>query len=253
MIYIYVISVCTCNIYIYIYLYVVIILALIHPYFSNLYIFFGHAALKHSSCATVSILRVCPLAGVAVKDFVLDPALQLSTSTLLQDPALTSLLNLFKQMMQSDAIVFNELYTLLLDKLTPQTSKHGIYNLAKCIAAIAAVASSEKCQSVLDDIILVVNGSDTPSDPMGVSKVKLSLLITGDLGRSIDLSTKNDVASRLKDIYLGFFESTSEELKNAAAYSLGNAAVGSPATFLHAIVGQLDEENKKHQYLLLSP
>jgi cullin-associated NEDD8-dissociated protein 1 len=205
-----------------------------------------------SSCTVVSILSVCPAAGTAVKDYVLDPVLMLSTSALLQGPALDSLLTALKQMIVNNAIDFPELHTLLREKLTAQTGKQGIYNLSKCIAAITATSSFETSQGVLNEIVSLLNGSNTPDDITYLSKIHLSLLITGDLGRVLDLSTMNGHAIRLRDIYIGFFESSSEELKNAAAYALGSAAVGSPTTFLHAIVGQLDDDSKKHQYLLLS-
>jgi cullin-associated NEDD8-dissociated protein 1 len=155
-------------------------------------------------------------------------------------------------MIVSNAIDFPEFHTLLREKLTAQTGKHGIYNLSKCIAAITASSSLETSQGVLNEIVSLLDGSNTPGDVANLSKVHLSLLITGDLGRVLDLSTMNGLALRLKDIYIGYFESSSEELKNAAAYALGSASVGSPDTFLQAIVGQLDDDNKKHQYLLLS-
>jgi cullin-associated NEDD8-dissociated protein 1 len=200
----------------------------------------------------VSILRACPAAGPAVKQYVLEPALLLSTSSLLQDHALDSLLALFKQMVVSNAIDFHELLVLLRQRLTNLVGKHGIYNLAKCIGVITANTTQENCRNVLDEIFVMLDGSNTPADSSALLIVQLSLLITGDLGRMVDLSVYDGAAARLKAIYVGYFESSSEDLKNAAAYALGNAAVGSPSTFLQAIVGKLDEDNKKQQYLLLS-
>ena len=60
------------------------------------------------------------------------------------------------------------------------------------------------------------------------------------------------VADRLQTIYMGYFESPSEDLKYAAAYALGRAAVGSQSVFLPAIVDALEKNNQKKQYLLLS-
>jgi cullin-associated NEDD8-dissociated protein 1 len=68
----------------------------------------------------------------------------------------------------------------------------------------------------------------------------------------MDLSANQGMAERLKKIYLSYFESSSDDLKQAAAYALGNASVGSQSTFLPAIVAKLDDDNKKMQYLLLS-
>jgi cullin-associated NEDD8-dissociated protein 1 len=92
----------------------------------------------------------------------------------------------------------------------------------------------------------------TADDTAKVRQLQLALLVTGDLGRIVDLSSKAGVADRLKAIYVGYFESSSEDIRSAASYALGNSSVGSPSIFLPAIVGKLDEENKKQQYLLLS-
>lgn len=156
-------------------------------------------------------------------------------------------------MILSKAIDFHELLMILQARLTTSmVGKHGIYNLAKCIAVITANTTQENCQDVLDKIFKLLDGSNTPTETSTLPQVQLSLLITGDLGRMIDLSIHKGTPARLKTIYLGYFESLSEDLKNAAAYALGNATVGSPSAFLQAIVGKLDEDNKKQQYLLLS-
>lgn len=205
------------------------------------------------SCAAVAILRVCDDAGPAVKEHILDLALHLSTSSLLQDNALDSLLALFKQMILSNAIDFDELLLLLQQRLSSKVGKHGIYNLGKCIALITATTSANNFHKILNEIFNVLDGSQTPTEADAVLNIQLSLIITGDFGRMVDLSSLDDSASRLRSIYVGYFDSPLEDVKNAAAYALGNASVGSPSTFLQAIVGKLDEDdNKKHQYLLLS-
>lgn len=184
--------------------------------------------------------------------FIIEPVLLLSTSSLFQDPALDSLLVLLKEMMISKAIDFSELYAFLQAKLSLQTGKHGVYNLSKCIAVITANATVESKQKVLQNILSVLHESITPSDNMEIKKVHLSLLISGDLGRMLDLLTISDSASQLLEIYAGYFDSPSEEVKNAAAYALGNVAVCSSNTFLQSIVEQLESGDKKHTYLLLS-
>lgn len=204
------------------------------------------------SRATVSVLEVCPNAGPAVKAHTLEHALVLSTSSLLQDLALESLLSFFKQLVISSAIDFQELMFLLRHKLDGKVGKHGVYNLAKCIAATTTATSQETGKGVLEEMVGVLEGAGTPTDADKLRQLQLSLLVTGDLGRIIDLNEIDGVAERLKTIYLKNFESTSDDLKHAAAHALGNASVGARDTFLPAIVGKLDEDNKKQQYLLLS-
>jgi cullin-associated NEDD8-dissociated protein 1 len=200
----------------------------------------------------VSVLKVCPAAGPAVKAHVLEQALVLSTSSLLQDLALDSLLALLEQMVLSNAVDFDELLSLLRARLNEKVGKHGIYNLAKCIAMIAATTTPENTQKVIAETLTLLKGSNTPTEEASLRQVQLALLITGDLGRMADLSKIDGVADELKTIYIAYFESPSEDLKQAAAYALGNASVGSQSTFLPAIVSKLDENNKKQQYLLLS-
>jgi cullin-associated NEDD8-dissociated protein 1 len=171
---------------------------------------------------------------------------------LLQDVALDSLLAFFKQLVVSNAVEFQDLLFLFRQRLNVNVSKQGVYHLAKCIAVITATGTKENGEKVLGEIFTLLEAADTPSAPESLREVQLSLLITGDLGRMFDLSTIDGVAERLKGIYINYFDSPSEELRQAASYALGNASVGSQASFLPLIVSKLDEENKKQQYLLLS-
>lgn len=198
------------------------------------------------------MLHVCPSAGPAIKEYILNPALELSTSSLLQDLALDSLLALFKEMVINNSIEFHDLLLLLRGRLTDNVSKHGLYNLAKCIGIITATTNNTNRQKVLEEIFFLLNGSNTPDLHTDLRQVKLSILISGDLGRILNLNEINGAADTLKNVYLGYFESNSEDLKQAASYALGNASVGAPSTFLQVIVDKLDESNGKQQYLLLS-
>jgi cullin-associated NEDD8-dissociated protein 1 len=159
------------------------------------------------------------------------------------------LLALFKQIILSNVVEYQDFRGLLEQRLTEGVGKHGIYNLAKCIAVSTASASDADQQRSLSEMMQQLDGSKTPTETSDVRKVELSLLITGDFGRSADLST---YADSLEAIYVGYFDSWADDLKNAASYALGNASMGSPSTFLQAIIRKLDEDNKKQQYLLLS-
>lgn len=209
----------------------------------------SHLALR----ASISALKVCPGCGQAVKEHVLPKALVLSASPLLQDLALDSLLALLQQIVISGAVDFPELLSLLRQNLEQASaSKHAIENLARCIAVITSVTSPDNLQGVLAETLASLEGSTTPDDPASLKKVQLALLMSGDLGRIIDYSSMDGVAEKFSVIYMRYFESQSEELKNAAAYALGRAAVGAQSTFLPAIVQALENNNQKKQYLLLS-
>ena len=212
----------------------------------------SHLALR----ASISTLKVCPASGASVNNSLLPKVLVLSSSPLLQDLALDSLLATLEQVVNSNAVEFAELLGLLRGRLEQASaSKHAIYNLAQCIAVITSATSPENRQGVVTDCLQLLDNSPTPDDEAELRKVQLALLISGDLGRMIDLgSVSADVPQNLNTIYMGYFESPSEDLKNASSFALGRAAVGAQSVFLPAIVGSLEAENnsEKKQYLLLS-
>jgi len=180
--------------------------------------------------------------------------LVLSTSPLLQDLALDSLLTLVKEIITSDAVGFLELLSLLRQSLSEAgTSKHSIENLARCMATITAATTAEYRQGVISETLSTLQGSSTPEDPTVLKQVQLSLLMSGDLGRIVNLNADaTGIAEQFLVIYMGYFESPSEDLKNAAAYALGRAAVGAQSVFLPDIVEGLESNSQKKQYLLLS-
>ncbi|KAG7369602.1 TATA binding TBP-interacting protein [Nitzschia inconspicua] len=203
--------------------------------------------------AAISALIVCPACSSSVKDHILPKVLELSSSPLLQDLALESLLALLEQIVVSNAIDFAELLAMLQARLEQTAgSKHAIYNLAQCIAVITAATSPENLQGVLAETLAILEGSPTPDDPVELRKVQLAMLVSGDLGSQIDFGTMPGVSEKLNSIYMGYFASSSEDLKNAAAYALGRAAVGAQSVFLPAIVDALEQNSEKKQYLLLS-
>eukprot|EP00540_Astrosyne_radiata_P022909 CAMPEP_0116858918 /NCGR_PEP_ID=MMETSP0418-20121206/21468_1 /TAXON_ID=1158023 /ORGANISM="Astrosyne radiata, Strain 13vi08-1A" /LENGTH=536 /DNA_ID=CAMNT_0004492951 /DNA_START=238 /DNA_END=1848 /DNA_ORIENTATION=- len=200
----------------------------------------------------ISTLRVCPACGPAAKTHVLPPSLVLSTSSVLQEPGLESLLALLEQMVISSAIDFKELLGMLREKSDSTLGKHAVGNLAKCIGVITAATTPENRQEVVTNLLSTLEGAGAPTDPDGVRQMVLSLLVSGDLGRVFDYNTLDDVAARMQAIYLSSFNLEAEEIKHAASYALGRASIGSPAVFLQAIVSALDSGDAKKQYLLLS-
>lgn len=209
-----------------------------------------HVAFPLFSRVSISILKVCSACGPAVNTHVLPPALALSSSPLLQDLALDSLLALLEQLVVSNAIEFSELRQMLhgrLDSSDQTLGKHGLSNLAKCIAVITASTTPANREGVISDILTSLEGEAE------AHQVQLSLLVSGDLGRVVDLSSMPQVADRFLAIYMSSFDdSPSEEVKHAAAYALGRASFGAQTVFLPAILDALDKNTQKKKYLLLS-
>jgi cullin-associated NEDD8-dissociated protein 1 len=189
-----------------------------------------------------------------VKEHVSTPALVLSTSPLLQDSALVSLLAFLEQMVISEAIDFQELLQLLRSRAETEErlSKLPLSSLAQSIAVITAATTPENREGVISDLLKSLEGASDAMDEASTRQMILSLRASGDLGRVVDYSSMDGVAERFQAVYLGSFDYSSEEIKHAGAYALGRAAMGAQAVLLPAIVDALEKNNQKKQYLLLS-
>ena len=208
----------------------------------------SHLSLRVS----ISILQVCPSCSASMKEYLLPPALALSTSSLLQEIALDSLLAFLKQIVISGSIKFCDLLSALqcgIKNISERGTKQVIGNLAKCIAAITASGNHLEREQVVSDLLLLL---EMEVGSQSTQKVQLALRVSGDLGCSVDLSKLDGVAERLQKIYVSYFNSESEHVKHAAAYGLGRASVGAMSKFLPLLLQSLEKESQKKQFLLLS-
>ena len=211
--------------------------------------------LSHLSMrVSIAMLKVCPECGPAARSHVLPPALVLTTSSLMQDTALESLLALFERMIVSNTVEFSELFGMLQGQASngANLSKHSISHLAKCIAIITAATSKENRNRVVLDLLSALNDASAAVGGGATKHVVLSLLISGDLGRVFDFSAMPDVANKLQTVYIDCFNSSSEEVKQAASYALGRAAIGAECVLLPALLSALECSEQKKQYLLLA-
>lgn len=200
--------------------------------------------------ASTSILKARPSTSPLIESQILPASLVLSSSPLLQEKALESLLKLFEQMVLSDAISFDVLYASLVREITESASKSSkqvISNVAESIAQIAVANPPSKQKSFVQGTIEEI---DQTSE--NIQLTQLHLLVTGNIGRKISLSSMPGVTDKLKKLYDLSFDSSSEDLKHSAALALGRASVGSMDTFLPDILSALEESTGKKQYLLLS-
>lgn len=204
-----------------------------------------------SLSASNSVLKARPSTGPLVKGHILPAALSLSRSPLLQDPALSSLLSLLEEMISSGAIGFDELHDMLVGQMEAGGAKGGkqvISNLAECIATIAAAATPEKQMAFMEDTI----GAIKKSGDGGAQTTQLNLLVSGNFGRKVNLSSMPVVANDMRRIYDESFGSSNEDVKHAAALAMGRASAGAMDAFLPGILTALEESSGKKQYLLLT-
>ena len=202
-----------------------------------------------SLSASNSILKARSSTGALVKSHILPAALALSKSSLLQDPALSSLLSLLEEMIVSKAVTFEKLRDALVDQVDvkSKSSKVVISNLAECIATIAAVATTSKQKTYLKSTISAIEKAGDEN----AQATQLNLLVSGDFGRKVDLNSIG-IADNAKGVYDKSFESSNEDIKHSAALALGRAAAGSIDSFLPGMLSTLEESSGKKQYLLLS-
>ncbi|KAL9188526.1 hypothetical protein ACHAXT_006904 [Thalassiosira profunda] len=198
-----------------------------------------------------SILKSRPSTGPLIKSHILPAALTLSKSPLLQDPALSSLLSLLEEMVTSKAATFDALSKMLMEQMDSngtKSSKQVISNLAECIATVAAVATPSKQKTFIKSRISAIKKAGDED----AHTSQLNLLVSGDFGRKVDLSSMPGVADSVRDVYDQSFESSNEDIKHAAALALGRASVCAIDAFLPGILSALEESSGKKQYLLLT-
>ncbi|ETI56808.1 hypothetical protein L916_00738 [Phytophthora nicotianae] len=188
-------------------------------------------------------LRVCP--RVASTDALLQnaqvKALELCHSSMLQGPTLDALKGLFAQLTQlnSPGSSFPELFKALMATPTEE-SKHSVLNIARCVAG-TCVATTEANRK-LAFAKFVGDITQTESEKNKV----LALYCLGEFGRKIKLAGYTDV----KELILKCFNNAGEEVKAAAAYSLGSICVGNMEEYLDTIMVKL--ELGENSYLLLT-
>lgn len=95
-------------------------------------------------------------------------------------------------------------------------------------------------------VIVVKTFLDDIQNPRTDPQHIFALLVVGEIGRYIDLST----IGNLKQVILASFSPPSEEVKSAASYALGSIAVGNLQQYLPFVLQEIEAQPKR-QYLLL--
>ncbi|KAF4039894.1 TATA-binding protein interacting (TIP20) [Phytophthora infestans] len=188
-------------------------------------------------------LRVCP--RVASTDAFLQSAqgkaLELCHSSMLQGPTLDALKGLFAQLTQlnTPGCSFPELFKALMATPTEE-SKHSVLNIARCVAGTCVATTEENRKLAFAKFVGDITQTESEKNRV------LALYCLGDFGRKIKLAGYTDV----KELILKCFKNAGEEVKAAAAYSLGSICVGNMEEYLDTIMVKL--ELGENSYLLLT-
>ena len=199
-----------------------------------------------------AMLVVFPTAECAltVKEHVWEPTFQLLCSALLQNSgAERATMELVSQIVQVGASGFD--FAMLLPTVTKcvvgqgigsgdgELTRQALSSLAQCVAAMCETASPAEVTTTVDEFIQHVGGDDA-------AVTCLSLLSLGEIGRRADLSAH----ASLESTVMGVLSHSSEEIKNAASFSLGNICVGCMDKYLEILLSAISS-NPGQQYLLL--
>ncbi|SNX85962.1 related to Cullin-associated NEDD8-dissociated protein 1 [Melanopsichium pennsylvanicum] len=163
-----------------------------------------------------------------------------------QGPAMDSFLEFFRLYVGAQPASAPETVDELLNNL--ETSKgtvsgtHIYSTVSRCIGAISTV-SQPASLNVASRATVALN-NDSAKD----TEIYFSLLLLGELGRFTDFSTHTELLDRV----LRFYKADSEEVKMAAAFAVGNMAVGALPFFLPVIEQHISTPGDKGSQAFLS-
>eukprot|EP01119_Soliformovum_irregulare_P025203 TRINITY_DN9265_c1_g3_i1.p1 TRINITY_DN9265_c1_g3~~TRINITY_DN9265_c1_g3_i1.p1 ORF type:complete len:1236 (-),score=487.10 TRINITY_DN9265_c1_g3_i1:55-3762(-) len=181
--------------------------------------------------------------SAAVSSQIIPKALELLKSSLLQGYALESLLSLFAAVVHSNNK--NLGFDFLLQKLmavaeAKDVNKSVLLNSAKSVAALVNASPADVRNKTVVNFIGHIEPSSSDASK------HLALYCLGEIGRRTDLSAQGQLQSNI----LACFDSSNEEIRQAASFALGNIAVGSLEKYLPQILQEI-QKNPKIKYLLM--
>jgi cullin-associated NEDD8-dissociated protein 1 len=166
--------------------------------------------------------------------------MDLSVSSLVQGQSQEALVHFIGSLVATNGGGgFPSLYSQLLAKINSDLSKPSITNLSKCIAISIINSPADVKQAAIAELMapLLNNGDDY--------QLILSMFTLAVVGRTIDLSSHANISNLIHNC----FSHHSEDIKRAAAYTLGHLAVKNLAIYLPIILNVT--ESSKNYYLLL--
>ena len=177
---------------------------------------------------------------------VFPSVLDLLRSPVLQGSPLDAMLNFIQSLSHPGQIPFEHLYKPLHGFMFSQAEvlhKQSYGAVAQAVALLSVSASKHYNIVVEYSKFLEQPRGDTPD----ASKI-FCLNTIGEIGKRVDLSQNTTLPS----LILSAFDSSNEEMKNAASLALGGITVSSIQSFLPFILNKLKNQQKsRNQYLLL--
>ncbi|VDD93477.1 unnamed protein product [Enterobius vermicularis] len=181
---------------------------------------------------------------------ILNAFVALTQSSLLQGSTLNAALQFLDTLVKTplpDKPDFETLLTQLTRPVYERSDLHrqAYHSISACTAVVASSADLNKAKTLANQL------ADQLKSPKTSNDIRLfSLLVLGELGRKRPELYENNDSVKPEELLIEAFNSSSEELKTAASYSLGRLAVGNLEKFLPFLLKQISAQPKR-QYLLL--
>lgn len=178
-----------------------------------------------------------PSAIGSIQEVIVPRLHSIVLSPLLQGKSLVTLLRFLEALLAADTSLTSAILDLLR-KANTQAQKspnptHVYSTVAQCIGATAKTVP-EICDALVEEAKATLKTQDPDSD------IYFQLHVTGEIGRIRDLSSDKN----LLETVFAQYDAATEEVKGAAAFAVGNMAVGNLPAFLPIIeTGLRDEKN----------
>jgi len=203
----------------------------------------------HSALALLAvILRAQPRCVAQLPPQLLQRALDLLRSPLLQGPPLAALQQLFEVLVRSGSpgLGYQELLQRLLQTLQggqgPVTAKQAHPSVAAVVATLTLCAGDR--QQAVTVVRRFLSDLSNPGTPPPLQA--FSLLAVGEIGKRLDLSALPELLPAICQA----LAAADEDVKSAAAVALGHVCCGNLDAFLPYVLKEIAASGKR-QYLLL--
>ncbi|CAL2047252.1 unnamed protein product [Caenorhabditis brenneri] len=202
------------------------------------------------SCLTYAFLNFPSCVSIHL-DSILKSIVKILQSSLIHGLALASLLNLFTAIVKTD-FPNKPSFETLLDLITaPVYDNVPLSRHAQLAIASSAAVITESTENLEKSRSLAKKLAQQLQVPTMSDSIRLFAMITlGELGRRVPETYGPDFAVKPEDLACRAFNHLHEDLKAAAAQTLGALAVGNLTVYLPFILEQIRTQPKK-QYLLL--
>ncbi|KZT42868.1 ARM repeat-containing protein [Sistotremastrum suecicum HHB10207 ss-3] len=184
------------------------------------------------------LLQTSPRATYpSVEKDLLKDIYDLTYSPLISGASLDSLLTFYTSLVTADGPIATRLISNLIGSFNSAPKEKGSAapsNVAKSIERVLRVEIS-MIAGTIAEFSKSLRGTSTDA-----SKT-LSLLVLGEIGRTVDMANQTSVF----ETAVQYFDAEAEEVRSAAAFAVGNMAIGNVQKYLPIIVTMVQTDDRR--------